>query len=178
MVGICSLGLGIGGNTAIFSVVNAALLRALPFPDPDRLVKVSLVAPDGPGGPGEGNMVWSYPKWVWPHAAQSCALLDTDAGVDPRNLLTVRISLPESSPPEASLAFWQQLLERVASLPAVRGAAVADCPPLIGLCNVRPFWRGGPLEGGSEPVPIGVHYVTPGYFSCAAPAVEAGPPVR
>lgn len=57
---ILTLALGIGANTAIFSIVDAVLLRPLAFPDPDRLVRVVENAP----GLNLRDVGMSVPDWI------------------------------------------------------------------------------------------------------------------
>jgi predicted permease len=66
-VAILSLALGIGANTAIFSLFDQMLLRALPVEAPDRLVNVSAPGPN-PGSQscnqsGSCQELWSYPMF-------------------------------------------------------------------------------------------------------------------
>jgi predicted permease len=71
LIAVVTLGLGIGGTTALFSAVNGVLLNPLPYPNPGELVEVAAKAP-----PFSESSV-SYPNFVdWVrenHAFQSLA---------------------------------------------------------------------------------------------------------
>jgi putative ABC transport system permease protein len=60
-VAVLTLALGIGANSAIFSVIDAVLLRSLPFPNADRITMVWATAPQHPG---DNRQVHSYPDYA------------------------------------------------------------------------------------------------------------------
>jgi MacB-like periplasmic core domain len=85
-VAIITLALGIGANTAIFSLINAIMLRTLPVKDPQRLVQLNWVSRETPvfhnsynwGGcleeqrtPGDTGCSFSYPIFEQVHAQRS-----------------------------------------------------------------------------------------------------------
>ena len=94
---ILTLALGIGANTSIFSIVNAVLLRSLPYYDPNRLVKITFNNP----GTGLRDIPFSVPEWedlksracifeevsiVWPTSANLIG------GKDPERLEALGVS--------------------------------------------------------------------------------------
>ena len=60
IIAIITLTLGIGANSAIFSVIDAVLLRSLPFPNPDRLTMIWATAPQHPDN---DKQVHSFPDF-------------------------------------------------------------------------------------------------------------------
>jgi len=69
IVAVLSLALGVGANTTIFSVVNAVLLRSLPFSHPERLVKIIA------SNRGVGARISDSPSQNWTISEQERASL-------------------------------------------------------------------------------------------------------
>src|SRR3989442_3917329 len=96
-VAVLALALGIGANTAIFSVVNAVLLRPLPFPDPGRLTMVVSVNPAKgfprfPVSPPD-FIDWRAPSRVFEAmAAADGAPYNLSEGSEPERLSGSRVS--------------------------------------------------------------------------------------
>lgn len=104
-------------------------------------------------------------------------LREVPAGIDPENVLTLRLALPDSDYSSAAEAqrFFRQLDEEVALLPGVQS---------VGLTSILPFTSSGRSSGteiedfprGEDEVPFvhPTHVVTPGYFEAMGISVLAG----
>jgi putative ABC transport system permease protein len=73
IVAILALALGIGANTAIFSVIDRVLLRPLPFPDSERIMRLQRHFPNGDG---PSVSIPKFMAWRKSRAFQSMAAYD------------------------------------------------------------------------------------------------------
>src|SRR5256714_209415 len=85
IVAVLTLALGIGANTAIFSVVNAVLLRPLPYPEPDRLMMV-FTASEREGRSDRTRAVYGPDFVEWRGQCRVCAQMAAYTGTWPSNL--------------------------------------------------------------------------------------------
>ncbi len=90
-IAIAVLALGIGANTAVFSVINAVLLRPLPYPNPDQLIALRERMP----AVGTGSI--SYPNYLdWRASQRTC----TDLAMARRDSFNVSFPAALGAPPE------------------------------------------------------------------------------
>ncbi len=87
-VAVAALALGIGANTAIFTVVNAVLLDPLPYPQPDRIMKLGRKFSNGVG---YSNSIPKYMAWRRNQAFEAMTLYDQNS---------LGMNLGASSPPD------------------------------------------------------------------------------
>src|SRR6266851_9209941 len=138
------LALGIGANTAIFSVVNAALLQPLPYADPDKLVRLSEDSPNVP------QMSISYPNFLdW--RAQN-KIFSGIAALQFRSLNLTGTGEPERL---AGRAVSAELFDVLGVKPALGRsfAAEEDRPSASPVCIISDgLWR---RRFGSDPALVG-----------------------
>src|SRR5581483_5816690 len=72
-IAIAALALGIGANTGIFSVIDKVLLQPLPYPEPDRLMKLGRKFPNGEGF---SNSIPKYMVWRQNNVFSAMTLYD------------------------------------------------------------------------------------------------------
>ncbi|HKP86345.1 MAG TPA: ABC transporter permease [Blastocatellia bacterium] len=118
-VAVISLALGIGANTSIFSVINAVLLRSLPYKNPDQLAML-FIEREEPGKGVERSDVWSYPKFqVLRDASQS---FEQVAVVSDQNFPLTGTDNPERLNAEMVSASYFPML----GVEAIHGRTFAD----------------------------------------------------
>jgi len=138
------LALGIGANTAIFSVVNAALLRPLPYTEPDKLVRLSEDSPQVP------QMSISYPNFLdW---REQNKVFSGIAALQFRSLNLTGTGEPERLPGRAVSA---ELFDVLGVKPALGRsfAAEEDRPGANPVCIIsHGLWQ---RRFGSDPTLVG-----------------------
>ena len=105
-------------------------------------------------------------------------LLQANVGFDPHNLLTMTTVLPPTkySTPESQLSFYDQLKERLKSLPGVAGAGAVDILPLQPGNTTRFYVDGDPIPPPDQLIEANMRFVDDTYFQTLGVPVTAGRP--
>lgn len=198
---IVALTLGIGTNTAIFSVVNSVLLKPAPFPDPDRMVFFMNTSPQGSG---QGASPTKFQHWreqttvVQDVSAFRNGVVNLTGGGFPEQLKSAQVSAdyfrlfgatplrgrtfsPEEDLPHAekvvvlSHAFWTR---RFAADPQIIGKTISlgNAPHMvIGILNPNFDFRDfGPAPDVWVPFQLDPHPTDQGHYFTAAGRLRPG----
>jgi putative ABC transport system permease protein len=146
IVAVVALALGIGANTAIFTILNAALIERLPFKDPGRLV---ALWEESARRPGRSNTVGpaNYLRW----RERATAFEEMAAFADTRQVLT-----GSGEPAEVTTQLAIGPLFQVLGVPALVGRTFSDAEhadPAAGVTVLsHAFWQ---RRLGGDPAIVG-----------------------
>lgn len=130
IVALLTLAIGIGANTTIFTTINALLLRPLPYPDQDRLVRVSLYDPKYPRYEGEPVSWTDVAHW-----RAATEVFEQVEGVSEPDIVAMSGG---GSGERVAVQHFNALLPR--------------------MLGVKPFLGSMPTDEKSEPIGIGISY--------------------
>ncbi|MGH9940519.1 MAG: ABC transporter permease, partial [Blastocatellia bacterium] len=193
-IAVFTLALGIGANTAIFSVVYAVLLRPLPYHEPERLTLLwtkldKLGLEQAPVSEPEaldfreqsklfeGFGVVNGSRFALTGNGEPeqlmrsfLRLMQVNPGFDPHNVLTMRLTLPQSKYTDgaASADFYRRLLEKIQALPGVESAAAISRLPLSSAYSSGPLTFEGVTANAERAnlasFEVDHRVITPDYF--------------